>query len=244
MFGKLIPHSECVNFTTSHKSSAFYSGVVVCFHRWSQHNITQLSHFLSSFPYIFLSFPYIPHRHTAATTTSLSLSFLMRIFETNPVSNCNVTHHLPPSPLPALWSGPIRIQTEGLIMQAAVSPLRWGPPGDSSTASDWGCATEADSSRNNTEKRMLMDQIRWELRGRERGGEEEGAGRHSWSAVIQTRPRVRDSVYLLCMYDWEALAAQDYAPSYWHVFPPKCLEVWEMKEGCEQREGGAGKGDR
>ena len=75
--------------------------------------------------------------------------------------------HPPPAcnPPPALWSGPIRIQPErGLIMQAAVSPLRWGPPGDSSTASDWGCATESDSSTNNTEKRMLMDQIRWVLR--------------------------------------------------------------------------------
>lgn len=78
-------------------------------------------------------------------------------------------------PNPALWSGPIRILAEGLIMQAAVSPLRWGPPGDSSTASDWGSATEPDSSTNNTEKRMLMDQIRWVLRW------EEGVQRRWWA---------------------------------------------------------------
>lgn len=125
-------------------------------------------------------------------------------------------------------------------MQAAVSPLRWGPPGDSSTASDWGCATAPDSSTNNTQKRMLMDQIRWELRmrGGEHGAEREGAGRHSWSAVIHEGPCVCVSVYLLCACEREALAAQDYAPSYWHVFTPKCLEVWEMKGGCDRREEG------
>lgn len=84
-------------------------------------------------------------------------------------------------PPPALWSGPIRIQAEQLIMQAAVSPFRWDPPGDSSTASDWGCATEPDSSTNNTEKRMLMDQIRWVLRWEE-GARGRGGGR--WQALL------------------------------------------------------------
>ncbi|CAB1452975.1 unnamed protein product [Pleuronectes platessa] len=77
-----------------------------------------------------------------------SLSFLMHIFETNPVSNCTATHHLPATPPPALWSG------------AYQDPVR------------------------------------------------EGA---------------------------------DYAGS---CQPSQSLEVGEMKEGCERREGGAGKGNR
>lgn len=147
--------------------------------------INLTSHFLPTYfssSFFFAScssFPYIPHLHT---TTSISppLSFLMCIFEKYPVSNCKVTHHLPPPPCSVVWA----YQDPGiggLIMQAAVSPLRWGPPGDSSTASDWGCATKPDSSSNNTEKRMLMDQIRWELRWEE-GVRRRRGGR--WQALL------------------------------------------------------------
>ncbi len=123
-----------------------------------------LIHFLSSF---FLSsssfFPYISHGPPPSLSFLPLFNFSCASLKQtqSPTVKSPATYLHPP---PALWSGPIRIHAEGLIMQAAVSPLRWGPPGDSSTASDWGCATEPDSSTNNTEKRMLMDQIRWELR--------------------------------------------------------------------------------
>lgn len=151
--------------------------------------------------------------------------------------------HTPPPPPTCTVVWAYQDPGRGLIMQAAVSLLRWGPPGDSSTASDWGCATEPDSSTNNTEKRMLMDQIRWVLRW------EEGVQRRRrgcWQALLISchSDEALCMWYLLCVFEREALAAQDYAPSYWHVFPPQRLEVWKMKEGCEQREGGAGKSDR
>lgn len=133
----------------------------------------------------FLVAPLFPYIHPSQSPTFTSTSPPSIHFSCASLKQIQSPLVKPPTtclnPPPALWSRPIRIQAERLIMQAAVSTLRWGPPGDSSTASDWGCATEPDSSTNNTEKRMLIVQIRWELRWEE-GVQRRRGGR--WQALL------------------------------------------------------------
>lgn len=156
------------------------------------------------------------------------LSFRTHIFEPNLVSEREVILHLLHPP-------------KILIMQAAVSPLRWGPPGDSSTASDWGCATQPDSSAHGAEEKnangsnqMKAEMRAWSVEERRRGGggrcEALLIGCHSDSGPVC----VIGPICCACLSGWEALAAQDCPPSYWHVFPPKCLEVYEMKRRSER----------
>lgn len=91
-----------------------------------------------------------------------------------------------------------------LIMQAAVSPLRWGPPGDSSTASDWGCATELDSSANGAEGKNAngSNQMKAEMRGGSTEERRRVLRGTPDQLSFRLRPSVCDRAYLLCLSVW------------------------------------------
>lgn len=142
---------------------------------------------------------------------------------------------LPPPASPPLLSGLglWESRRSSWLCRQLSAPFRWGPPGDSSTASDWGCATVPDSSTNNAEKRMLMDQIRWVQRWEE-GARRKRGGR--WQALqischSDEALRARYGVFVVCVWV-RSTGRPGLRPQLLTCFTS--MEPWsrEMKEEC------------
>lgn len=178
-----------------------------------------------------LPFPTPTPPHTS--TSIFSADFHSSRASLNPTWSPNVkspSTYLPPPP-PRFWLCRQLSALQGEAPQATVQLLQTEvvPPS----------LTVAHTARR---KRMLMDQIRWKLRW-EHGAWRRGEGRckalvigcHSDSGPVCAI----ECIGCACLSGWEALAAQDCAPSYWYVFLQSALKFKGRTEGAS--EGGAGK---
>lgn len=135
---------------------------------------------------------------------------------------------------PSTYLPPPRAPPKILIMQAAVSPLRWGPPGDSSTASDWGCATEPDSSAHAAEEKNANGSNQMKAEMRAWSVERRRALRGTPDRLsFRLRPGVHHRAYLLCLFEWVGSTGRPgLRPQLLACFPSKV--PWSLRD--EQRE--------